>query len=169
MDTIRNNDISVANATNRRIKEQEMIEKITPDHILGLDGLPTTIMPDSAKLMRKINELVDAVNILQCKNVHIESDLQDLMYPKEIKDELGENVQDKFAEQRKWIGKLCRFWNFEDGEVDIGILKAIDNLKPAIPYINDIDCSYAYCEPVKQDDDIIYKGENNNQFTNRLA
>lgn len=41
-----------------------MIEKIIPDHIVGLDGLPTTIMPDSAKLMRKINELVDAVNAL---------------------------------------------------------------------------------------------------------
>lgn len=46
---------------------------------------------DSAKkLLNKINELVDAVNLLQCKNVHIESDLQDLMYPKEIKGELAE-------------------------------------------------------------------------------
>lgn len=36
-------------------------------------------------LCNKINELVDAVNVLQCKNVHIESDLQDLVYPKEIK------------------------------------------------------------------------------------
>ena len=40
-----------------------------------------------------LNQLVDAVNLLQCKNVHIESDLQDLMYPKEIKGELAENVQ----------------------------------------------------------------------------
>lgn len=47
---------------------------------------------------RKINELVDAVNVLQCKNVHIESDLQGLMYPKEIKCEA--EPADPYAEQK---------------------------------------------------------------------
>lgn len=47
----------------------------------------------------KINELVDAVNILQCKNVHIESNLQDLMYPKEIKCEPAENGKSSKMEQ----------------------------------------------------------------------
>ena len=98
----------------------------------------------------KINELIDAVNILQAQ-VAI---LEEHAHPT-AKTELT----DLYAEQRKWIGKLCRFWNFKDGAVDIGILKAVDNLKPTIPYINDIDCSYAFCEPVKPDDDIIYKGE----------
>lgn len=101
-------------------------------------------------IINKINELVDAVNELR-KNATI-SKMEKVETP-------PENVQDKFAEQRRWIGKLCRFWNFKDGAVDIGILKAVDNLKPTIPYINDIDCSYAFCEPVKPDDDIIYKGE----------
>ena len=113
--------------------------------------------------LAKINELVDAVNVLQCKNVHIESDLQDLMYPKEIKGELGENVQDKFAEQRKWIGKLCRF---RDEHVapycwDYGILEDIEDGYSAI--VSNFRSSDGYwydiCELVKPDDDIIYKGE----------
>ena len=101
-------------------------------------------------LQIKINELVDAVNKLQkdYDNVCVWVGEQKLKTP-----------VDKYAEQCKWIGCLCRFWNFKDGAVDIGILKAIDNLKPTIPYINDIDCSYAYCEPVKPTDSIIYKGE----------
>lgn len=114
----------------------------------------------------KINELVDAVNELQemCKSCDnqigiLAEQIAELQHDNSEKVNCQENVQDEFAEQRKWIGKLCRFWNFKDGAVDMGILKAIDNLKPAIPYINDIDCSYAYCEPVKPDDDIIYKGE----------
>lgn len=112
------------------------------------------ITASDTAIILKINELVEAVNKLQkdYDNVCVWVGEQKLKTP-------VENVQDEFAEQRKWIGKLCKFWNFKDGAVDMGILKAIDNLKPAIPYINDIDCSYAYCEPVKPDDDIIYKGE----------
>ena len=118
------------------------------------------------KLNLKINELVDAVNGLQemCKSCDnqigiLAEQIAKLQHDNSEKANCQENVQDKFAEQRKWIGKLCKFWNFKDGAVDIGILKAVDNLTPTIPYINDIDCSYAYCEPVKPDDDIIYKKE----------
>lgn len=118
---------------------------------------------DLLNCIKKINELVDVVNELQCKNVHIESDLQDLMYPKEIKGELGENVQDKFAEQRKWIGKLCWFWNRNDKHC--GILTTVfDNNKygkddqiEEYPYQRDSIGSWQHCEPVKPDDDIIYK------------
>lgn len=103
-------------------------------------------------IKQTVNQLVDAVNKLQkdYDNVCIWVGKQKLKTP-----------VDKYAEQCKWIGCLCRFWNFKDGAVDIGILKAIDNLKPTIPYINDIDCSYAFCEPVKPTDSIIYKGGDN--------
>ena len=126
---------------------------------------------ENTPLVQKINELVDVVNKLQlvedvmfnridilnnaiCDIRNRISALDDLTYH-----EAEPEPADPYAEQKKWIGCLCRFWNFEDGTVDMGILKAIDNLKPTIPYINDIDCSYAYCEPVKPDDDIIYHGE----------
>ena len=127
-----------------------MIEKITPDHILGLDGLPTTIMPDSAKLMRKINELVDAVNELQkdYDNVCVWVGEQKLKTP-----------ADPYAEQRNWLGCLCRFWFDNKKQADIGILGDIDE-DEIHPYFNaDLGHNYKYCEPVKPDDDIIYKGE----------
>lgn len=125
-------------------------------------------------IIDKINELIDLVKEQQqqlnnhmCRLVVLESDNKNI---KDVFDQLHPELKivrtltqvdpiDPYAEQRKWIGKLCRFWNFKDGAVDIGILKAVDNLKPTIPYINDIDCSYAFCEPVKPDDNIIYKGE----------
>lgn len=110
---------------------------------------------DLLNCIKKINEVIDAVNDMQTKVNKLAQNINFAQL------EVKENVQDMFAEQRKWIGKLCRFWNFKDGSVDIGILKAVDNLKPTIPYINDIDCSYAYCEPVNPDDDIIYKGSDN--------
>ena len=135
-----------------------MIKKITPDHILGLDGLPTTIMPDSAKLMRKINELVDAVNKLQkdYDNVCVWVGEQKLKTP-------VENVQDEFAEQRKWIGKLCKFWDDEDEGYVYEILIDIEDDGSDYPYkMTDDDSenwtiSYKHCEPVSED--LIYKGE----------
>lgn len=75
--------------------------------------------------------------------------------------EVKENVQDKFAEQRKWIGKFCKFWDNDDGETEsCGLLDEIneDNFHPFASYL----CgNWKHCEPVKPDDDIIYKGGDN--------
>lgn len=128
-----------------------MIKKLIPDHILGLDGLPTTIMPDSAKLMRKINELIDVVNTLvEENNVH----------EKQIDELQMKEPADPFAEQRKWIGKLCRFWD-DYGEEDkvIDVLSHIDTSGRYVYVMCDHQVHYQHCEPVKPDDDIIYKGE----------
>lgn len=134
-----------------------MIEKITPDHILGLDGLPTTIMPDSAKLMRKINELVDAVNEIMTWRF----DCDDETRAENVQQDAESrpvNVQDEFAEQRKWIGKLCRFRDNPACEWKYGILYRIYE-NTDFPFW-DTDCyEYAECEPVKPDEDIIYRGE----------
>jgi hypothetical protein len=72
----------------------------------------------------------------------------------------AENVQDRFAEQRKWIGKLCRFRDNPAFEWKYGILEKIYE-DAEFPFW-DTDCyEYAECEPVKPDDDIIYKGGDN--------
>ena len=97
-----------------------------------------------AHLVDKINQLIDAVNELQ-KNATISK---------------MENVQDKFAEQRRWIGKLCWFWN-NDNEPDtcFGVLTGLFD-EADRPFERSIGQQlYRYCEPVKPDDDIIYKGE----------
>lgn len=130
-----------------------MIEKITNQNQIARH-----------KLAEKINELIEAVNEHQKQIDKVSCAILDLATPngenkalENIKAEL--EPADPYAEQRKWIGKLCRFWNFVRSDMELGILKSIDERKTSIPYINDIDCSYAYCEPIKPDDDIIYKGE----------
>lgn len=100
-------------------------------------------------VINKLNALIDAVNgILDYAPL-------EMAMKTETKTPV-ENVQDKFAEQRKWIGKLCRFRDNPAFEWKYGILEKIYE-DAEFPFW-DTDC-YAECEPVKPDDDIIYKGE----------
>ena len=120
--------------------------------------------------MRKINELVDAVNELQemCKSCDnqigiLAEQIAKLQHDNSEKTNCQENVQDKFAEQRKWIGKLCKFWDDEDEGYVYEILIDIEDDGSDYPYkMTDDDSenwtmSYKHCEPVSED--LIYKGE----------
>lgn len=99
---------------------------------------------DCGKLQKKINELIDTVNAI-------------LDYaPLEMA--MKTEPADQFAEQRKWIGKLCKFWDDEDEEKSFSILEGINKNSPN-PYRASGDWCYNHCEPVKQDDEAIYKGE----------
>ena len=94
----------------------------------------------------KINELVDAVNGI-------------LDYaPLEMA--MKAEPSNPYAEQRKWIGKLCKFWDYDGEENWFSILEHIDKNSPC-PYCASGDWWYKHCEPVKTDDDIIYKGGDN--------
>lgn len=128
----------------------------------------------------KINELVDAVNSIQKEreaerfeiqewigileavrksvNVH-EKQIDELQM--KLEPEKCETPADPYAEQSKWVGKLCVFWDKEVGEKVWGILGGIDYSENAkYPYWCDqLQEQYQCCEPVKPDDDIIYKGE----------
>lgn len=143
-----------------------MIEKITPDHILGLDGLPTTIMPDSAKLMQKINELVNAVNELQ-KNSTI-SKMEKIETPTENVQEDPESGQVDVlkwlrGEEYQWVGCLCELWSGNSKNHRYGILKGIakNTYKghKTIHKYQALSMSFEHCKPVKPDDDVIFKGE----------
>lgn len=74
-----------------------------------------------------------------------------------------ENVQNKFAEQRRWIGMLCKFWFADAEHPTFGILDFVDAGSHPEPF--HINCGeseqgwYPHCEPVKPDSDIIYNGE----------
>ena len=101
----------------------------------------------------KINELVDAVNELQL-NV---SKMENLEHLKKIGQGF-KKLNDPYAEQRKWIGKLCKFWDKDCEDCIYDILHHID---PNCVYKyarRDLGAAYQHCEPVKPDDDIIYKG-----------
>ena len=98
-------------------------------------------------LAAKINEVIDAVNELQTRQENVQPDTESR----------SENVQDKFAEQRKWIGTLCRCWDSDINDDTWGILQDIKDNKTEKYYLYGI--GYEHCEPVKPDDDIIYKKE----------
>lgn len=111
--------------------------------------------PDTTALVSKINELADAVNKLQTKVNKLAPNIN-FAQP-----EVKENVQDKFAEQRRWIGKLCKFWDIDNDNLYYGPLTKIHDTSPTSPYCYECNhrICYTNCEPVK--DDIIYKGGDN--------
>lgn len=131
-----------------------MIEKLDRHIKTEENGIRISCPPTHADCIDKINELVDAVNVLQSQ-VAI---LQEHAHPTATTE-----PTDPYAEQRKWIGKLCRFWDEKEEEKVFGILTTIDSdcgLSDMCPYWNDTTKNwFEHCEPVK--DDIIYKGGDN--------
>lgn len=65
----------------------------------------------------------------------------------------------KKVDYTKWIGKLCWFWDEEFNTKNIvGFLTRVD-LESQRPFcVNNCDY-WEHCEPVRPDDDVIYKGE----------
>lgn len=63
-----------------------------------------------------------------------------------------------YAEQRKWIGKLCKFRDNYEDKWHFGVLEEIYEHSD-FPFGDFDNFEWAICEPVKPDDDIIYKGE----------
>ena len=96
-----------------------MIEKLKP-----LEGLDHS-------WLNKINELVDAVNNLQTANTHIQNDLFEMRHPKPDGDDAIQEVihADPYAEQRKWIGKVCKFWDDDPNDYVFDKLKEITALE----------------------------------------
>lgn len=155
-----------------------MIEKLKPHPCINANGVVYgEIQPDYQEMTEKINELVDIINELQESQNTYWTDIAELKKELQIR---AENMQDRmigcttldipesyktdpYAEQRKWIGKLCRFWDEKEEEKVFGILTTIDSdcgLSDMCPYWNDTTKNwFEHCEPVKPDDDIIYKGE----------
>ena len=67
----------------------------------------------------------------------------------------SENVPDLDI-QLSWIGYLCRFWDYDKIESTYAILDDI-NVWCEHPYRKSNGNQYKHCEPVKPDDDIIFK------------
>lgn len=100
---------------------------------------------ENTPLVQKINELVDAVNGI-------------LDYaPLEMA--MKAEPADPYAEQRKWIGKACWFWDDGAKTRVFGKLNQVDTEYNDAPFQTNFGQWYEHCEPVKPEDDIIYKGE----------
>lgn len=109
------------------------------------------------RLYAKVNEIIDELNpILEERESGIK-----------VYEEVMSNMKpaDPYAEQRKWIGKLCRFWDDDKDCFVFGILDDVDNdyLTSSSRVYFDSESAgwWEHCEPVKPDDDIIYKGGDN--------
>ena len=133
-----------------------------------------------ADFVDKINQLIDAVNTIQKEreaerfeiqewigileavrksvNVHERQidKLQMKLEPKKCKTR-SENVQDKFAQYRDWAGKLCRFWNVDKDKAIYGILEEVKADWAYRFQMKGENYLFDHCEPVKPDEDIIYK------------
>jgi hypothetical protein len=162
-----------------------MIKPIIPKDLAGI----LIKLPDDQIVIDKINELVDAVNVLQAQVAILQEHAhptaktpEDKGYIKLDNDSLQKFLKahpeyknngvieipkkepaDPYAEQRKWVGRLCRFWFADAEHPTFGILDFVDaGLHPEPFHINCGESEqgwYPHCEPVKPDDDIIYKGE----------
>lgn len=101
----------------------------------------------------KINEVVDALNEIKEKLKPIIEERESEI---KVYEEVMQNIkQDPYAEQRGWIGKLCKFWDFVYDNYYFDTLKGITDKGLFIGH----NGSWEHCEPVKPDDDIIFKGE----------
>lgn len=107
---------------------------------------------NNSGIVGKINELIDVVNTLVEENNIHEKQIDELQMKEPV---------DNFAEQRKWIGKLCKFWDNDDTQqLSYGVLTKIDTESGfGVQYCCNDEYDYDDCEPVKPDDSILYKGE----------
>ena len=126
------------------------------------------------KLAEKINEIIDYIN----QNNHEYASIEEVVKAREnhIADtskkvadrmigcvtlDIPESYKtDPYEKQRRWRGKLCKFWDNSDEPENCvyGVLVNIFDLHHEdCPFQCENGEWYEYCEPVKPDDDIIYK------------
>lgn len=125
--------------------------------------------PNIHDCMDKINDLIDAVNKMQTMFDAYTTRFRQLDAESKKKIVNGfKNSQDPYAEQRKWIGKLCKFWDDKDDEYEDYIYEILIDIeddgsdypyKIVETYPKNRTRSYKHCKPVSED--LIYKGSDN--------
>lgn len=106
-------------------------------------------------LAHKINELVDAVNELTSCVGQLGVEFTD---PKANTVYVDKEcyMSDLYTEKRKWIGKICKVRDNCEERWRYALLKRI-NPNSDFPFVDDDDYEWAICEPIKPDDNVIYK------------
>lgn len=131
--------------------------------------------------LAKLNEVIDAVNTIQKEREAEQFEIQEWIgileavrksvniHEKQI-DELQMKVEpekcetpvDQFAEQRKWIGCVCRFWYDNPDNTTLDYLGKIQTGENGIEYYGKETYDwFPHCEPILPTDNAIYKGGNN--------
>ena len=134
-----------------------MIEKIKSPldlKVANYKGTEFDIIPADtfAMVCRKINEIIELLNVI----------VVDVDGIKCIDGSKKAEQVDPYEKQRKWIGKICKFWNDDDSPDNVmygELVNIFDVHKEDCPFQCGYGEWYEHCEPIKPDDDIIYKGE----------
>lgn len=150
-----------------------MIEKLKLHQVLDNNGkVYAEVEPDNTELREVINEIIDVINALVEENNIHEKQIDKLQMKQDermigsisfdkIEGKMNPEPTDQFAEQRKWIGKLCKFWDNDDTQqLWYGVLTKINTeSRFGVQYCCNDEYDYDNCEPVKPNDSIIYQGE----------
>lgn len=133
-----------------------MMEKLKLHPVCNNNGeVYAEIEPDNTELREVINQLIDVVNTLVEENNIHEKQIDKLQM--KLEPEKCETPADPYAEQRKWIGKLCWFWDEDREDKTVDVLCYIEE-NDKFPYVQKkYPARYIHCEPVSED--LIYKGE----------
>lgn len=110
------------------------------------------------ELRHKINELVDVVNELQDK-LATNSKMGKAETPAENVQPGPESHPENVQNIKDWIGKLCWFWNDDLDDKDCAILSDIPVRNFSSTYVSADGFRYKHCDPVRPDDEIIFKGK----------
>lgn len=129
----------------------EAVRKSVNIHEKQIDELQMKLEPHKCE---------PAENTIMAKNANVAENVTNSKMENVAENgKCAKNAQDPYAEQRKWVGKLCRFWDDDYKTIKhFGILASI-NEREFCKYEADNGNYFCACEPVKPDDDIIYKGE----------
>lgn len=135
-----------------------MIEKLKTPKNINWDDTPENLIQRHkiiTNVYEKVNQLVETVNVLIKENNIHEKQIDELQMKVE-----PDKTKDPYAEQRKWIGCVCRFWFDNPDDTVLDYLGKIQTGENGIEYYGKETYDwFPHCEPVKPDDDIIFKGE----------
>ena len=114
------------------------------DNVVDRNGFVKNVA-NAEIVVKKINEIIDWIN----HNNHEYESIEDVLKASEEKD--------KFAKQRKWIGKLCKFRDYDGEGWWYGILANITEDEEYPYWLGDWE--FAECEAVTEEEfkDMIYK------------
>lgn len=130
-----------------------MIEKLQKHEIIRHGVVIEKHGCEPREIIDKINEIIDIIYDMQLAISNLDPDSE--WYDGNHIADTSKKV-DPYAEQRKWIGKVCKFWDNLDTNYFLALLAEIQEKEP-MPFEDYRGNQWHHCEPVKPDDDIIFK------------
>lgn len=115
---------------------------------------------ETQDLLKSIDAKLGSIVTIMAKNANVAEDTTNSKMENVAEDSQSAKIaQDAFAEQRKWIGKLCWFWDDDKKDGSYDVLGYIKEGWEHCYVRKGHYFAYKHCEPVKPDSELIYHGE----------